>query len=94
MRIAALFLALPLLAAASAPVEPQLPSPAEQLQRARAEQAAAEKEAASFEDTTVTLIRQASNTGQLYGSVAVRDIVEALEADGHGGGSNAQRRDR
>lgn len=31
---------------------------------------------------SVTLIRQASNTGQLYGSVAVRDIVEALEADG------------
>jgi large subunit ribosomal protein L9 len=30
----------------------------------------------------VTLIRQSSNTGQLYGSVAVRDIVEALEADG------------
>ncbi len=30
----------------------------------------------------VTLIRQASNTGQLYGSVAVRDIVEALEAEG------------
>ncbi|MFD1788729.1 50S ribosomal protein L9 [Sphingomonas floccifaciens] len=43
----------------------------------------AEKEAASFKDTTVTLIRQASNTGQLYGSVAVRDIVEALEAEGH-----------
>ncbi len=32
------------------------------------------------EGTSVTLIRQASNTGQLYGSVAVRDIVEALEA--------------
>ena len=30
----------------------------------------------------VTLIRQASNTGQLYGSVAVRDIVDALEAEG------------
>ncbi|WP_294302100.1 50S ribosomal protein L9 [uncultured Sphingomonas sp.] len=43
----------------------------------------AEKEAASFKDTTVTLIRQASNTGQLYGSVAVRDLVEALVADGH-----------
>ena len=49
MRIAALFLALPLLAAASAPVEPQLPSPGEQLQRARSEQAAAEKEAARLE---------------------------------------------
>ncbi len=32
---------------------------------------------------SVTLIRQASNTGQLYGSVAVRDLVEALVADGH-----------
>ena len=31
---------------------------------------------------SVTLIRQASNTGQLYGSVAVRDIIEALGADG------------
>ena len=30
---------------------------------------------------SVTLIRQASNTGQLYGSVAVRDIIEALEAE-------------
>lgn len=30
----------------------------------------------------ITLIRQASNTGQLYGSVSVRDIVDALEADG------------
>ena len=43
----------------------------------------AEKDAGSFKDATVTLIRQASNTGQLYGSVAVRDLVEALEADGH-----------
>jgi len=43
----------------------------------------AEKDATSFKDATVTLIRQASNTGQLYGSVAVRDLVEALEADGH-----------
>lgn len=31
---------------------------------------------------SVTLIRQASNTGQLYGSVAVRDIIEALEVEG------------
>ena len=42
-----------------------------------------EAEAASkgIDGKSVTLIRQASNTGQLYGSVAVRDIVEALEAD-------------
>jgi len=43
----------------------------------------AETEAKTFNDTTVTLIRQASNTGQLYGSVAVRDLVDALVADGH-----------
>ena len=43
----------------------------------------AEKDSASFKDATLTLIRQASNTGQLYGSVAVRDLIEALVADGH-----------
>ena len=43
----------------------------------------AEKDARSFKDASVTLIRQASNVGQLYGSVAVRDLVEALEAAGH-----------
>ena len=43
----------------------------------------AEKDAGSFKDAQVTLIRQASNTGQLYGSVAVRDLVEAIVADGH-----------
>ena len=43
----------------------------------------AEKEAKGLEGTQLTLIRQSSNTGQLYGSVAVRDVLEALEADGH-----------
>jgi large subunit ribosomal protein L9 len=43
----------------------------------------AEKEAKTLDGVSVTLIRQASNTGQLYGSVAVRDIVEALVAEGH-----------
>ncbi|WP_375288777.1 50S ribosomal protein L9 [Sphingomonas sp.] len=43
----------------------------------------AETEAKSFKNAQVTLIRQASNTGQLYGSVAVRDLVDALVADGH-----------
>ncbi len=49
-----------------------------------------EAEAASkgVDGATVTLIRQASNTGQLYGSVAVRDIVEALVADGKKVGKN------
>ena len=42
----------------------------------------AQTAAKTVEGTAVTLIRQASNTGQLYGSVAVRDIVEALEAEG------------
>jgi large subunit ribosomal protein L9 len=31
---------------------------------------------------SITLIRQASNVGALYGSVSARDLVEALEADG------------
>lgn len=42
----------------------------------------AEKASKDVDGKSVTLIRQASNTGQLYGSVAVRDIVEALESDG------------
>lgn len=49
----------------------------------------AEAEAKTFKDASVTLIRQASNTGQLYGSVAVRDLIEALEADGHKVGKSA-----
>ncbi|WP_443970725.1 50S ribosomal protein L9 [Sphingobium sp. CR28] len=42
----------------------------------------AEGSAKSIEGKQVVLIRQSSNSGQLYGSVSVRDIVEALEADG------------
>ena len=42
----------------------------------------AEGSAKSIEGKQVILIRQSSNSGQLYGSVSVRDIVEALEADG------------
>jgi large subunit ribosomal protein L9 len=34
------------------------------------------------EGKTVVLIRQASNAGQLYGSVSVRDIAEALNEQG------------
>jgi large subunit ribosomal protein L9 len=47
-----------------------------------ARKAVAEKDATGIDGVSVTLIRQASNTGQLYGSVVVRDIVEALDADG------------
>ena len=42
----------------------------------------AEKAASGVDGKRVKLIRQASNTGQLYGSVSARDIVEALDADG------------
>src|SRR3569833_4289948 len=42
----------------------------------------AEKAAKDVDGKTVQLIRQASNTGQLYGSVSARDIVDALEAEG------------
>lgn len=42
----------------------------------------AEKASKGVEGKTVQLIRQASNTGQLYGSVSARDIVEALENSG------------
>ena len=42
----------------------------------------AEKESKGVDGKTVQLIRQASNTGQLYGSVSARDIVDALAAEG------------
>lgn len=47
-----------------------------------ARKVAAENDSKGIDGKTVVLIRQSSNTGQLYGSVAVRDIVEALAADG------------
>lgn len=43
----------------------------------------AEQDAKGVEGVSVQLIRQASNTGQLYGSVSARDLAEALEAQGH-----------
>jgi len=42
----------------------------------------AEVDSKGVEGKQVVLIRAASNSGQLYGSVSVRDIVEALNADG------------
>ncbi len=42
----------------------------------------AEKAAETVNGTQIVLIRQSSNAGHLYGSVAVRDVVEALAADG------------
>lgn len=38
----------------------------------------AEKEAEVVNGLTVTLIRQASNTGHLYGSVSARDLADAI----------------
>ena len=45
--------------------------------------AAAEKQAATMGNLSVSIIRQASEDGKLYGSVAVRDIATALEEAGH-----------
>src|SRR5271170_4948785 len=42
-------------------------------------QALAEK----IDGATITLIRQASETGQLYGSVSARDVAEAGKEAGH-----------
>ena len=43
----------------------------------------AEKEAKKVDGAKIQLIRQASNTGQLYGSVSARDLAEALETAGY-----------
>ena len=48
----------------------------------------AETEARKIDGAKVQLIRQASNTGQLYGSVSARDLAEALEAAGHKAAKN------
>lgn len=54
------------------------------LEKANAEKRKeAEKQAGKFKDLTVTMIRLASETGQLFGSVNARDIAEVVaEASG------------
>lgn len=42
----------------------------------------AESVAGKIDGMTVTLIRQAGDSGQLYGSVSVRDLAEAMQAGG------------
>jgi large subunit ribosomal protein L9 len=42
----------------------------------------AEEDSKAIDGKTIILIRQASNTGQLYGSVATRDLADALTEDG------------
>jgi large subunit ribosomal protein L9 len=49
---------------------------------------AAKVDSAGIDGKSITLIRQASNTGQLYGSVAARDLAEALTEDGAKVGRN------
>lgn len=44
---------------------------------------AAKTEAEKLEGATFVLIRQAGETGQLYGSVSARDVAEAAEAAGY-----------
>lgn len=48
-----------------------------------ASRAEAEKHAATLSGLTVTLVRQASEEGKLFGSVTVRDIAEKMEEMGH-----------
>lgn len=56
----------------------------ERLEKENAEKRVqAEKAGENIDGVEVVLIRSSSNSGQLYGSVSVRDIVEALAAKGH-----------
>lgn len=43
----------------------------------------AEQAAGKIKGVRVTIIRQAGESGQLYGSVSARDVAEALTADGY-----------
>ena len=43
----------------------------------------ANEHSTKVDGATVVIIRQAGETGQLYGSVSARDIAEALTAAGH-----------
>lgn len=56
----------------------------ERLEKENAERrTAAEAQGEKVEGAQVVLIRAASNAGQLYGSVSVRDIVAGLAEQGH-----------
>ena len=43
----------------------------------------AEAVASKMEGTTIVLVRQAGETGQLYGSVNARDVMQGLEENGY-----------
>ena len=51
--------------------------------RNAAARAAAQTDAEKLEGASFVLIRQAGETGQLYGSVSARDIADAAEEAGH-----------
>lgn len=54
----------------------------EAIEKVNAERAAAaRKEGEHLDGATFVLIRQASETGQLYGSVSTRDIADAVSSD-------------
>jgi large subunit ribosomal protein L9 len=56
----------------------------ERLEKENAEKRSdAEKQGGKVDGASVVLIRAASNAGQLYGSVSVRDIVSGLAEQGH-----------
>ena len=56
----------------------------ERLEKENAERrVVAETHGKDVDGVEVVLIRASSNSGQLYGSVSVRDIVDALVAQGH-----------
>jgi septal ring factor EnvC (AmiA/AmiB activator) len=78
VRIATVILALPLLAAASAPVQPQAAPLDSQLQQARSEQAAAEREAARLEQAAA---RARNDLDRLRAEQAASSqAIEAAEA--------------
>ncbi|NNC47072.1 MAG: 50S ribosomal protein L9 [Sphingomonas sp.] len=55
----------------------------ERLEKENAEKrSGAEAEGKKMDGTTLVLIRQASNTGQLYGSVSTRDMVTSMKEEG------------
>lgn len=62
--------------------------------RNAANRAAAQTDAEKLEGAVFVLIRQAGETGQLYGSVSARDVSDAAEADGHKVPRNGVRLDK
>lgn len=62
--------------------------------RNEAARAAAQTDAEKLEGAVFVLIRQAGETGHLYGSVSARDVADAAEAAGHQVPRNGVRLDK